>query len=150
MSESLIFLMGKYEARIPIDRWYSDNHLWLQDDACGFRVGFTAYSVRMLQDVYFLDWTIDANTPVRKKQEIGQIESSKAVSSLYAPADGRIIDFNPVVLNDPSAINTDGYGTGWLFHQETEHKLLTAQEYVDLLSTKWEETQRLIKGQLND
>jgi hypothetical protein len=56
MSEPLIFMMGKYEARLPTDRWYSDNHLWLQEEACGFRVGFTAYSVRMLQDVYFLDY----------------------------------------------------------------------------------------------
>lgn len=150
MSEPLIFMMGKYEAKFPTDRWYSENHLWLQTAAGGFRVGFTAYSVRMLQDVYFLDWSIDPYTIVRKKQEIGQIESSKAVSSLFTPADGKILDFNAVVLNDPSAINTDGYGTGWLYNLETNAKLLSASEYIQLLDSKWEETQRLIKGQLND
>lgn len=150
MSESLIFMMGKYEARIPTDRWYCDNHLWLQTGAGGFRVGFTAYSVRMLQDVYFLEWSIDPYTPVHKKKEIGQIESSKAVSSLFPPAEGKILDFNPVVLNDPSAINTDGYGTGWLYNIETGAKLLTAEEYVKLLDVKWVETQRIIKGQMND
>ncbi len=150
MSEPLIFMMGKFEAKFPVDRWYSENHLWLQISAGGFRVGFTAYSVRMLQDVYFLDWSVDPYTSVRKKQEIGQIESSKAVSSLFAPTDGKILDFNSVVLNDPSAINTDAYGNGWLYHFETNAKLLSAEDYVKLLDSKWAETQRLIKGQLND
>lgn len=150
MSDSLVFMMGKYEARIPTDRMYSDNHLWLQEGPGGFRVGFTAYSVRMLQDVYFLDWTIDPDTRVRRKQEIGQVESSKAVSTLYAPAEGKIMEFNQVVLNDPSAINTDGYGAGWLYSFETGAKLLSPAEYVQLLDSKWDETQRMIKGQLND
>ena len=68
MSDTLSFMMGKYEARIPTDRRYSENHLWLKTDDEGARVGFTAYSVRLLQDVYFLDWTIDAGASVAKKQ----------------------------------------------------------------------------------
>ncbi|HSG73207.1 MAG TPA: glycine cleavage system protein H, partial [Planctomycetaceae bacterium] len=114
------------------------------------RVGFTAYSVRMLQDVYFLSWDLEPNTTVRKKQEIGEIESSKAVSNLFAPYDGTIVRFNEALLEDPSFINTDGYGSGWLYEFETEAALLSAQEYVDLLDSVWEQTQRTIKGQLND
>jgi glycine cleavage system H protein len=150
MSDSLTFLMGKYEARIPVDRLYAENHLWLQEAAGGFRVGFTAYSVRLLQDVYFLEWSIDPYTAVRKKQPIGQIESSKAVSDLYAPADGEVLDFNSALLNDPSAINTDGYGAGWLYHFSTQARLMTAEEYVEHLAANWEQAQRLIKGQLNE
>lgn len=150
MPETLVFMMGKYEAHIPTDREYSENHLWVQSVSGGHRVGFTAYSVRLLQDVYFLDWAVDPRTTVRPKQEIGQIESSKAVSSLFAPSAGTILDFNPQLLNDPSAINTDGYGSGWLYHFETDATFLTAQEYIELLGKKWEETQRVIKGQLND
>jgi glycine cleavage system H protein len=142
--------MGKFEAQIPQDRLYSKNHLWLQEAPGGFRVGFSAYSVRLLQDVYFLDWTVDANSPVKYQQEIGQVESSKAVSSLYPPADGRLGQFNDVLLNDPSQINVDGYGQGWLYHFETEARFMTAAEYVTYLGTKWDETQRMIKGQLND
>jgi glycine cleavage system H protein len=150
MSDELIFPMGKYEARIPRDRWYSENHLWLQETAGGFRVGFTAYSVRLLQDVYFLEWSIDPMTRVARKQPIGQIESSKAVSDLFAPADGLLRDFNAALLNDPSAINTDGYGGGWLYHFETLARLLTPDEYVEHLGKNWESAQRMIKGQLND
>ena len=150
MSDSLIFPMGKFEAQITTDRQYSENHLWVQEGAGGFRVGFSAYSVRLLQDVYFLDWDVEADTQVKRKQEIGQVESSKAVSSLYPPADGRIVHFNDLLLDDPSTINTDGYGQGWLYHFDTEGRFMSAEEYVEFLATKWEETQRLIKGQFND
>jgi glycine cleavage system H protein len=129
---------------------YADNHHWLQEAAGGFRVGFSAYAVRLLQDVYFLEWSVDPNSRVRKKQEIGQIESSKAVSSLYAPLDGVLVNFNEQLLDDPTPINTDGYGAGWLYTLDTEARAMTAQEYVTFLETKWEETQRMIKGQLND
>ena len=149
MSDDLVFLMGKYEARIPGDRCYSKNHLWLQADEDGYRVGFTAYSVRLLQDVYFLDWTIDPDTDVAERQEIGQIESSKALSSLYAPLSGRVVDFNEELLDDPSAINTDNYGRGWLFRLQTKTQPLSATEYVALLDAGWEETQRMLKGQMH-
>ncbi|MEW4531174.1 MAG: glycine cleavage system protein H [Maioricimonas sp. JB045] len=149
MAEDLVFMMGKFEARIPGDRLYSDNHLWLQSCDNAYRVGLTAWSVRLLQDVYFLDWDVDPDTSVRHKQEIGQIESSKAVSALYAPADGRLVAFNEQLLDDPSAINTDGYGNGWLYLLETQAPLLSPAEYVEHLEANWEKTQRLIKGQLN-
>ena len=149
MSDELTFAMGKYEARIPVDRLYSENHHWLQEAPGGFRVGLTAFSVRLLQDVYFLEWTIDAQTRVRRKQEIGEIESSKAVSALYAPADGTVLDFNELLLDDPTPINTDSYDAGWLYGFETDAKLLTPAQYVELLDGQWDETQRMIKGQIN-
>jgi len=149
MSDDLTFMMGKYEARIPVDRSYSENHLWLKPENGGFRVGFTDYSVRLLQDVYFLDWTIDAPAEVPAKKTIGEIESSKALSNLYAPFDGRIVEFNAQLLDDPSTINTDNYGSGWLFGFETDADLLDARQYVAHLEGGWEETQRHLKGQLN-
>ena len=149
MSDELTFAMGKYEARIPTDRLYAENHHWLQEAPGGFRVGLSAFSVRLLQDVYFLEWTIDPQTAVRRKQEIGEIESSKAVSALYAPADGTVLEFNELLLDDPTPINTDSYGMGWLYGFETDAKLLTPKQYVELLESQWDETQRMIKGQIN-
>jgi glycine cleavage system H protein len=148
MPDDLVFLMGQYEARIPRDRCFSANHLWLKPQDGVYRVGFTSYSVRLLRDVYFLDWTVVANTEVRDRQEIGEIESSKALSTLYAPAQGRIVEFNTHVLDDPSLINTDNYEAGWLFAFETTAALLAPTEYIRLLETSWEQTQRLLKGQL--
>lgn len=150
MPDELVFLMGKYEARIPTDRLYAENHLWIQSAGEARRVGFTAYSVRLLQDVYFLSWSIDPDTPVRRKQEIGEIESSKAVSTLYAPESGRVRRFNELLLNDPTPINTDNYGQGWLYEFETDAPLLSPEEYVRLLEAGWEKTQQMIKGQMNE
>jgi glycine cleavage system H protein len=143
-------MMGKYAARIPADRRYSSNHLWLLPTGNLYRVGFTAYSVRLLQDVYFLNWSIDPDTPVRVKQEIGEIESSKAVSTLYAPCSGRVVVFNEKLLNDPSVINTDNYHAGWLYEFETDGELLSPGQYIELLSAGWEKTQQMIKGQMNE
>ena len=151
MSE-LVFQMGNHPAKIPTDRLYAHNHHWLkplEHQPEAYQVGFTSYSVRLLLDVYFLEWSVDPCSVVKLKQEIGQIESSKAVSSLHAPAEGEILEFNAGVLADPSAINTDGYESGWLYTFRTKETLLTPQEYLDLLSSVWEKTQRLIKGQIN-
>jgi len=149
----LIFAMGSYDARIPRDRHYTDNHLWMKRGDDVFTVGFTAYSVRLLQDVYFLDWQIDEDTEVTRRQPLGEIESSKAVSALAAPMAGRVLTFNPAVLDDPSAINTDGYGDGWLYRfrpaDASESELLTPDEYLTHLEANWEKTQRMIKGQVN-
>lgn len=151
MPESHVFMMGNFEARIPGDRSYSEKHLWMmpleQDNS--WRVGFTSYSVRLLQDVYFLDWTIDAGTNVRAGQEIGEVESSKALSTLYAPAEGVLVRFNEALLDDPSAINTDNYGSGWLYELQTSDTFLSAEAYVAVLEAGWEDTQRMLKGQLN-
>ena len=150
MSEPLVFMMGKFEARIPVDRSYFEMHFWAAPQADNVRVGFTSYAVRLLQDVYFLDWQIDADTQVRKKQAIGEIESSKAVSTLYAPADGRVVRFNEALLNDPSLINADNYDKGWLYEFSTTQPLLSPEDYVKVLDAGWEQTQRLLKNQFNE
>lgn len=150
MADEIVFMMGKFPAPIPRDRKYVESHLWLQPAGASYRVGFTAYSVRLLQDVYFLNWSIDPQTRVRKKQELGEIESSKALSTLYAPRNGEVGSFNEALLNDPSTINTDNYGAGWLYELSTTEPLLTAEEYLKVLEEGWEATQRMIKGQINE
>ncbi len=149
MADDLVFMMGEYQASLPADRQYAENHLWLQVDQEALRVGFTAYSVRLLQDVFFLDWTIDANTVVRGRQEIGEIESSKAVATLFAPADGEVLEFNESLLDDPSMINTDNYGDGWLYRFRSSRAFLSPSEYLELLEQGWGDTQRMLKGQIN-
>lgn len=150
MSEPLVFMMGKFEARIPVDRSYFESHLWVQPVGNLLRVGFTSYAVRLLQDVYFLDWQIDPDTVVRKKQAIGEIESSKAVSTIYAPADGRVVRFNESLLNDPSLINADHHDRGWLYELESAAPVLSPQQYIQVLEAGWEQTQRMLKSQYNE
>ncbi len=91
-----------------------------------------------------------AGDRVELLQQIGHIETSKAVSDLFAPLAGTIIAFNPELLKDPSGINVDGYGEGWLFDLECAADTLSGvEEYHQFLSENWEKTQRLIKGKIN-
>ena len=151
MSHALTFMMGKFAAPIPTDRCYAKNHMWAQDRGAQIRFGFTAYAVRLLQDVYFLEWEIESGAILEDRQEIGQIESSKAESSLYSPAEGRLVALNETLLHDPSAVNTDKYEAGWLFDIATNGtEFLAPEEYIEHLEAVWEVTQRTIKGQLNE
>src|SRR5438874_5949734 len=85
MSGPLVFMMGKFAAEFPTDRRYAKNHMWVERRGDCVRFGFAACAVRLLQDVYFLDWSVEAGIPLAERQEIGSIESKKAESSLYAP-----------------------------------------------------------------
>ncbi len=144
-------MMGEYEAEFPTDRRYARNHMWalpLGNDR--YRFGFAAYAVRLLQDVYFLDWEVPVGTMLAMRQEIGQIESQKAEASLYTPLPGILTRFNEILLKDPSAINVDKYGKGWLFELTGDgSELLPAEAYLEHLKAVWEVTQRTIKGQMN-
>ncbi len=152
-SGQLVFMMGKFEARFPPDRLYAKNHMWAQAAGQGgfFRFGFSAYAVRLLQDVYFLEWSIDPGTPLRDRQEIGHIESSKAESSLHAPMPGTLSEFNEQLLTDPSYINVDTYGSGWLFSMSGPgDTLLTPEQYLVHLAESWKVAEKTIKGQFNE
>ncbi|SRR5258707_11771653 len=150
---SITFHMGQFVARFPTDRRYAKNHMWAKPLAAGegWRFGFSAYAVRLLQDVYFLEWSIDAGAPLREKQAMGAIESSKAESELYAPLTGRLLEFNAGLLSDPSGINVDTYGAGWLFEMQGQgDSLLSPEEYLLHLRASWAIAERTIKGQMNE
>lgn len=159
-------MMGEFAAEIPTDRRYAKNHMWARPvgggDGC-WRFGFSAYAVRLLQDVYFLEWHVDAPSSLKSRQTIGAIESSKAESDLFAPVAGELTEFNNRLLNDPSAINVDKYGEGWLFAmqltpaadhhksdglEQPEGTLLTPEEYIEHLHSAWKLAERTIKGQI--
>lgn len=147
--ESLTFMMGTFEATFPTDRSYSKLHQWIQPiEENRYRIGLTDYSVRLLKDVYFLDWLIDEGVDVQYKQEIGEVESAKAVSALYAPIGGQDIQFNQALMNDPSLINSSTYEKGWLFELTSTDPMLTAEEYLAILDENWKQAQRVIKGQI--
>src|SRR5580765_4496159 len=109
MPESRTFLMGKHPAPLPGELRYCKNHMWCRPGADGVHhFGFTAYAIRLMQDVYFLDWCVSPGAILALKQQVGNIETSKAVSDLFAPIAGTLTTINQDVLKDPSAINVDG------------------------------------------
>jgi glycine cleavage system H protein len=154
MPDDLTFMMGKFPAVLPGYLRYARNHMWalpLSDRPGLWRFGFTSYAIRLMQDVYFLDWQVSAGDDLTLLQEIGHIETSKAESALFAPLAGTLIQLNEALLQDPSGINVDGYGGGWLFELEARAAdgLMDVSEYNQFLAEGWEKTQRLIKGKIN-
>lgn len=159
-NETFTFAMGEFEAAFPLDRHYAKNHMWAMcienaHDAGiqTWRFGLSAYAVRLLQDVYFLDWESEPPAVVQVRQMIGSIESKKAESDLYAPLQGTLSAINEAVLSDPSLINADPYGAGWMleFAVDPDHTnvLLSPDQYAEHLTEAWEVAQRTIKGQAN-
>jgi len=149
MPDDLTFLMGKFPAVLPGDRRYCRNHMWALEGDGRWRFGFTTYAVRLMQDVYFLDWSVDEGTTLQLKQEIGHLETSKAESDLYAPMAGTLVQFNKELLRDPTPINVDAYGPGWLFEMTGSGEgIMSVEEYYQFLDQNWEKTQRMLKGHM--
>ena len=163
MGDSPTFMMGKFAAPLPADRRYCRNHMWRltlpphpqplspggERGEMELRFGFTTYAVRLMQDVYFLDWEVSPGDSLALKQKIGHIETSKAMSDLFAPVAGMLTRFNADLLNDPSAINVEMYGNGWLFEMTGDDTdTLSVQEYHDFLAAGWEKTQNMLKGHM--
>ena len=150
--EGFEFAMGEHVAWFPNDRGFGRNHMWAMDRGGGrTRLGLTAYAVRLLQDVYFLDWTVDAGQTLTRDGSIGCIESKKAESDLYVPGPCRLATINDEVLDEPSLINADPYGDGWLIEVDRLNPavLLSPDSYAGHLRSAWEVAQRTIKGQAN-
>jgi glycine cleavage system H protein len=151
MADELTFMMGKYAARLPLDRRYARNHMWCRENGACNRFGFTTYAVRLMQDVYFLDWHVSPGDSLTQLQQIGHIETSKATSDLFAPMAGTLVEFNAELLKDPSGINVDCHGNGWLFELAGDASgLMNSEQYREFLEKSWDNTQRIIKGKINE
>lgn len=156
MSDDIFrFAMGEFEATFPNNYLYAKNHMWAKatpGETNSFRFGLTAYAVRLLQDVYFLDWIVDPPVSLTLRQTIGSIESKKAESDLFSPIAGMLREINSLVLDDPSLINADPYGDGWMLEIELDgsvEELLTPDQYQTHLIEAWDIAQKTIKGQAN-
>ena len=77
-------MMGKFPAVLPGDlRYARTNHMWCRESAGRLRFGFSSYAVRLMQDVYFLDWVVNEGDQIKHLEQIGHIETSKAVADLF-------------------------------------------------------------------
>jgi glycine cleavage system H protein len=150
------FMMGEFKAVFPSGLKYTTNHMWATPVAptgvatTAWRFGLTSYAVRLLQDVYFLDWIVDAGSDIIRRQHLGSIESKKAESDLYSPTAGHLVSYNQQALSDPSVINVDIYKDGWLMEiaPTSDVDLMDVDAYLKHLDQAWIVAQRTIKGQV--
>lgn len=110
-------------------RYYSQEHVWIDTtDPQAARVGITMHAQDALGDVVFADLP-QPGSSITQGQAAGVIESVKAAADLFAPASGTVLAVNAAVQDDPSLLNTDPLGAGWLFTMT----LSDAQELQQLM-----------------
>ncbi|TYC98535.1 glycine cleavage system protein GcvH [Arthrobacter echini] len=103
-------------SNVPEGLYYTAEHEWISEptDEGTVRVGITDFAQDALGDVVYVQMP-EAGTDVTGADVIGEVESTKSVSDIYAPVTGEIVSRNEALDDDPSLINTDPYGEGWLF-----------------------------------
>ena len=115
-------------SEIPTDLRYSENHLWVRPDSDNnlARVGITDFAQGSLGDV--VEVTLPGlGQTVTRGQACGEIESTKALSDLISPLDGKVHIRNDVLTDTPELVNTDPYGQGWMFEIEVAPSTLSGQ-----------------------
>ena len=101
----------------PDDLKYSKEHEWVRMEGNIAQIGVTVFAQDSLGDVVFIDLP-EVGTEVRQFEKFGEIESVKAVSDLFSPIAGTIVDANSAAIDNPETVNTDPYGSGWLIKVE--------------------------------
>ncbi len=121
---------------IPGDLRYSAEHEWVRVEGTKVRVGITDYAQDALGDIVFVELPT-VGTEVEAGGQLGEVESTKSVSELYAPLAGTVTAVNDSLTQGPERINQDPYGEGWLCELELATdadpgSLLDAVAYGDL------------------
>ena len=103
---------------VPENLRYTAQHEWVSVDGGIATVGITDYAQRQLGDVVYVSVPA-AGGQVTAGEPCGEVESTKAVSDVWAPANGEVTDVNGDVDDDPGLVNSDPYGAGWLMRITT-------------------------------
>lgn len=122
---------------LPKDLKYTQDHEWVKMDGNRVSVGITEYAQKELGDVVFVDLP-SVGEKVTAKNSMATIESVKAVSEIFAPISGEILETNDALEHSPELVNQDPYGKGWIAIIEVSDpdelkELLTADGYAALI-----------------
>ncbi|MEE2522793.1 glycine cleavage system protein GcvH [Pseudarthrobacter sp. J75] len=121
-------------SNIPEDLYYTAEHEWVTAPTDGVvRIGITDFAQDALGDVVYAQMP-EPGTAITAGEVIGEVESTKSVSDIYAPVTGEVVARNESLDTDSALINTDAYGDGWLLEvrlaeADAVESLLSASEY---------------------
>jgi glycine cleavage system H protein len=104
--------VGKYD--LPDELYYHKEHMWLRVEGDAATVGLNDFAQKLAGEIQFVELP-DVDDAVGADEVVGTVETGKWVGKLYAPVGGEIAEVNEGVDDDPSLINSDPYGEGWLF-----------------------------------
>ena len=125
----------------PEDSRYAKSHEYIHVEGDVGTVGITDYAQKELGDVVFVELP-QVGTQLDAGDELGSIESVKAVSELFSPVGGVVVEINERLTEKPELVNTDPYGDGWLIKlriadpTEIDELLMTAEEYDEYVETE--------------
>jgi glycine cleavage system H protein len=126
-------------ASYPTELRYTREHEWTRIEGTRARIGITHYAQDQLGDVVFVELP-RVGTRVRQMQTFGVVESVKAVSDLFAPLSGEVVEINQGLVEHPEQVNRDPYGAGWMIVVSLENPaevdaLMSAADYEAYLQT---------------
>ncbi len=144
MSEFLEATVDKFTFKVPTDRRYTTEGLWVLLEDGRARVGLTDFMQQRSGDVAFAE-VKPPGTVLKAGDEIGTIETIKVDIMLSSPVSGRLVEANPALADTPEVINQDPYGAGWLAVVELSDwaadqvNLLTPEAYFEVMKRQAEE-----------
>jgi glycine cleavage system H protein len=131
------------EFKILDELYYTKEHIWVKIENDVATIGITDYAQSQLGDVVFIELP-EVGREVESGEVIATVESIKAVSEIYSPLTGKIISINEDLANEPSLLNSDPYGDGWICDIQIKdlteiEDLMTADDYRAYLEAITEE-----------
>ncbi len=122
---------------IPDDLLYTEEHEWVRVDGNVATFGITDYAQSELGDIVYVELP-NVGDKTKQMEPFGTIEAVKAVSDLYAPLTGKVVEVNEALADSPDLVNKDPYGEGWMIRVEIAdpselEKLLSADDYKQVI-----------------
>jgi len=116
---------------------YTKDHEWVKVEGEQVYIGITDFAQHELGDIVFVDVTSEGST-LDREEVFGSIEAVKAVSDMYMPVSGEVLEFNEKLETEPVLINSDPYGDGWIIKVQLTNPaelddLLDAEQYKEVL-----------------
>ena len=115
---------------IPENLRYTKDHEWIALEGDVATIGITDHAQEELTDVVFVELP-EPGRAVEAEDPVAVVESVKAASDAYAPLAGEVVEANDAVVEDPSFVNTDPYGKGWLFKIKVADPAAVAESTMD-------------------
>jgi glycine cleavage system H protein len=127
----------------PEELRYTQSHEWVRIDGEVGTVGITDYAQKELGDIVYLELP-EVGHVFNAEEEFGTVESVKAVSELFTPVSGEVIEINKAAVAEPGIVNDDPFGDGWMIKlklstDEEVQKLLSAEQYEEYVKQEEKE-----------
>ncbi|HEY0322135.1 MAG TPA: glycine cleavage system protein GcvH [Pyrinomonadaceae bacterium] len=129
-------------ANVPEDLHYSKDHEWVRVEGDVAVIGITDFAQHALGDVVYVELP-KPGEKFEAHESFGSVESVKAVSEIFTPISGEVVEVNESLNDEPEKVNTDPYGTGWMIRMRMSNpgevdSLLSAVEYEEFTSVETE------------